>query len=150
MDYETDRLIQLTIRSEFRGSTVITVAHRLNTVMDADRMLVLADGEVAEYDSPRALLRDEGGVLARMVANTGNSAAHLHAIANGEATAFAEEGGGDVDYSREDVEYFKEQCRSLQRCARSALGWLSVAELPCARREVAQRAAPRSPMGHAR
>ena len=126
MDYETDRLIQLTIRSEFRGSTVITVAHRLNTVMDADRMLVLADGEVAEYDSPRALLRDEGGVLARMVANTGNSAAHLHAIANGEATAFAEEGGGEVavDYSREDVEYFKEQCRSLQRCARSVLGGL--------------------------
>ena len=124
MDYETDRLIQLTIRAEFRGSTVITVAHRLNTVMDADRMLVLADGEVAEYDSPRTLLRDEGGVLARMVANTGNSAAHLHAIANGEATAFAEEGGGDVDYSREDVEYFKEQCRSLQRCARSVLGGL--------------------------
>ena len=56
MDYETDRLIQLTIRSEFRGSTVITVAHRMNTVMDADRMLVLADGEVAEYDSPRTLL----------------------------------------------------------------------------------------------
>ncbi len=123
MDYETDRLLQLTIRSEFRGSTVITVAHRLNTVMDADRMLVLADGEVAEYDSPRTLLRDEGGVLARMVANTGNSATHLHAIANGEAAAFAEEGGGgEVDYSREDVEYFKEQCRSLQRCARSAMG----------------------------
>ena len=43
-------------------------------------MLVLADGEVAEYDSPQALLQDEGGVLAGMVANTGNSHAHLHAI----------------------------------------------------------------------
>jgi ATP-binding cassette subfamily C (CFTR/MRP) protein 1 len=88
VDYETDRLIQLKIRSEFRQSTVITVAHRLNTVMDADRMLVLAEGKVVEFDSPRVLLTNADGYLSKMVANTGNSASHLLAIANGDLEAF--------------------------------------------------------------
>ena len=88
VDYETDRLIQLKIRSEFRESTVITVAHRLNTVMDADRMLVLADGHVVEYDAPKVLLQDSNGHLKKMVDNTGNSASQLLAIANGEVDAF--------------------------------------------------------------
>jgi ABC-type multidrug transport system fused ATPase/permease subunit len=58
VDPETDTLIQATIREEFRDSTVITIAHRLNTIMDCDRILVMDQGVAAEFDSPvRIVLR---------------------------------------------------------------------------------------------
>ena len=46
------------IEAEFRDSTVITIAHRLNTIIKSDRVLVLANGQVAEYDRPRVLMED--------------------------------------------------------------------------------------------
>ena len=56
MDLETDDLIQATIRKEFAGSSVLTIAHRLNTIMDYDRIMVLDKGEMREFDSPDKLL----------------------------------------------------------------------------------------------
>lgn len=56
VDVETDALIQQTIRQECRNATVLTIAHRLNTILDSDKVLVLEQGEVAEYDAPSALL----------------------------------------------------------------------------------------------
>ncbi|KAK3589166.1 hypothetical protein CHS0354_018871 [Potamilus streckersoni] len=56
VDMETDDLIQKTIRKEFANCTVLTIAHRLNTVMDYDRILVLDKGEIKEFDSPNSLL----------------------------------------------------------------------------------------------
>ena len=56
IDLETDDLIQATIRKEFRHCTIITIAHRLNTIMDSDRIVVLADGKLVEADSPAKLL----------------------------------------------------------------------------------------------
>ena len=53
---ETDGLIQATIRKEFSVCTIVTIAHRLNTVIDYDRILVLDQGHMVEYDSPTALL----------------------------------------------------------------------------------------------
>ncbi|KAK3914649.1 Multidrug resistance-associated protein 7 [Frankliniella fusca] len=58
VDHETDRLIQKTIRASFRQSTVITIAHRIETIMDSDRVLVLGEGEVLEFDSPEILMED--------------------------------------------------------------------------------------------
>ncbi|XP_053315606.1 ATP-binding cassette sub-family C member 10 [Spea bombifrons] len=55
VDHQTDRLLQQTIRSRFRERTVLTIAHRLNTIMDSDRVLVMHAGKVAELDSPAAL-----------------------------------------------------------------------------------------------
>jgi ABC-type multidrug transport system fused ATPase/permease subunit len=52
VDFATDEAIQRAIRSEFGGSTLITIAHRLSSVIDYDRLLVLADGKVAEFDTP--------------------------------------------------------------------------------------------------
>jgi ABC-type multidrug transport system fused ATPase/permease subunit len=52
VDFATDEAIQRAIRSEFGGSTLITIAHRLSSVIDYDRLLVLADGKVAEFDAP--------------------------------------------------------------------------------------------------
>ena len=58
VDLETDALIQTTIKSEFASHTVITIAHRLNTILDADRVLVLEQGKVIEFSSPQHLLAD--------------------------------------------------------------------------------------------
>ncbi|KAF9962170.1 Multidrug resistance-associated protein 1 [Mortierella alpina] len=58
VDMETDKLIQRTIRGPgFEGRTVLTIAHRIKTVMDFDKILVLDKGEVVEFDTPDALLR---------------------------------------------------------------------------------------------
>ncbi|GAB4841267.1 Multidrug resistance-associated protein 5 [Ancistrocladus abbreviatus] len=56
VDTATDNLIQRVIRSEFRDCTVLTIAHRIPTIMDSDLVLVLSDGQVAEFDSPARLM----------------------------------------------------------------------------------------------
>ena len=59
VDYETDRVIQETIRAMFKQFTVITIAHRLNTIKDCDRVLVLDDGGILGFDRPENLLEKE-------------------------------------------------------------------------------------------
>lgn len=61
LDYKTDQLIQDTIRRKFKECTVITIAHRVNTIIDYDRVLVLDNGRVVEFDKPQQLLQKEGG-----------------------------------------------------------------------------------------
>ena len=56
IDIVTEEKIQKLIESEFRESTVITIAHRLNTIIKSDKVLVLVDGRVEEYDAPRELM----------------------------------------------------------------------------------------------
>ncbi|KAJ2754403.1 ATP-binding cassette glutathione S-conjugate transporter ycf1 [Coemansia pectinata] len=56
VDSETDRIMQSVIRQEFKDCTVLTIAHRLNTIMDSDRILVMDKGNVAEFDTPANLL----------------------------------------------------------------------------------------------
>lgn len=58
VDYETDALIQATIRESFRGCTILAIAHRVQTIIDSDRIMVMDAGLVAEYDTPVALLRN--------------------------------------------------------------------------------------------
>ncbi|XP_061829744.1 multidrug resistance-associated protein 1 [Nerophis lumbriciformis] len=60
VDMETDNLIQTTIRSQFDECTVLTIAHRLNTIMDYTRVLVLDKGEMIEFDSPSSLIAQRG------------------------------------------------------------------------------------------
>jgi ABC-type multidrug transport system ATPase subunit len=61
-DAESDEKIQATIRSEMGGSTILCIAHRLKTIIDYDKVLVLSDGEVLEFDEPwKLLLDDEDG-----------------------------------------------------------------------------------------
>jgi ABC-type multidrug transport system fused ATPase/permease subunit len=52
IDIVTEKQIQKLINEEFTNSTVITIAHRLNTIMNSDKVLVLSHGEIAEYDTP--------------------------------------------------------------------------------------------------
>lgn len=85
VDTETDAMIQRMIRTIFKDKTVITIAHRLNTIMDSDRVMVLDKGEIREFDSPKKLLENPQGIFTGMVEATGpSSAEHLRKIANGE------------------------------------------------------------------
>ena len=67
IDNDTDAAIQEMIRENFQSATVLTIAHRLNTIMDSDRILVLDDGRIAELDTPSNLLAKEDGHFKAMV-----------------------------------------------------------------------------------
>lgn len=58
VDQRTDELIQCALRSVFRKSTVIIIAHRVQTVLDCDRIMVMGDGQLLEFDTPENLLND--------------------------------------------------------------------------------------------
>ncbi|KAK3160951.1 hypothetical protein QOZ80_1BG0069220 [Eleusine coracana subsp. coracana] len=67
VDTATDNIIQRTIRQETKSCTVITIAHRIPTVIDSDLILVLGEGRILEYDSPDNLLRDESSAFLKLV-----------------------------------------------------------------------------------
>ncbi|KAM4123241.1 hypothetical protein ACB094_01G145000 [Castanea mollissima] len=67
IDNATDSLIQKTIRTEFTDCTVITVAHRIPTVMDCTKVLAISDGKIAEYDEPLKLMNKEGSLFGQLV-----------------------------------------------------------------------------------
>lgn len=71
VDFETDSLIQKTVRKEFASTTVLTIAHRLNTIIDSSRVLVLQAGEIAEFDNPQTLLKDETSIFHSMAEAAG-------------------------------------------------------------------------------
>ncbi|GLH03562.1 ATP-binding cassette sub-family C member Sur [Gryllus bimaculatus] len=102
VDPQTDALIQTTIRRKFAHCTVLTIAHRLHTIMDSDRVLVMDAGTVAEFDHPWRLLQRPNGVFSKLVKETGPLASVLARAAHqeylkthpGEAVpALLEEGG---------------------------------------------------------
>lgn len=68
---ETDAIIQETIRREFAQCTIVTIAHRLNTIIDYNKILVLAEGKVKECDTPQNLLRNKESVFSKMCAEAG-------------------------------------------------------------------------------
>ena len=69
IDYSTDSIIQQTIKNEARsrGCTVITIAHRLDTILDSDRIVVMDNGAVAEFATPQTLLAKDSSLLSRLV-----------------------------------------------------------------------------------
>ncbi|XP_075985083.1 ATP-binding cassette sub-family C member 4-like [Anticarsia gemmatalis] len=82
VDPKTDEFIQRTIRSRFADCTVLTVAHRLNTIMDSDRVMVMDSGRLVEFDHPHKLLDNPEGYFSKMVKETSDKmSAQLHEIA---------------------------------------------------------------------
>lgn len=75
VDPQTDTLIQKTIRQKFADCTVLTVAHRLNTIMDSDKVIVMESGSIVEANHPHVLLQNPKSKFYSMVAKTGKSMA---------------------------------------------------------------------------
>ncbi|BGP17739.1 hypothetical protein JCM10213v2_005781 [Rhodosporidiobolus nylandii] len=71
LDYKLDERLQQVIKEEFRDAAVLTIAHRLRTVLTSDRILVLDAGRIVELDTPEKLLEKEGGALRGMWERTG-------------------------------------------------------------------------------
>lgn len=67
IDYETESTIQLAIDKFFRNSTVITIAHRIKTILNYDKVLVLEKGNVVEFDSPKNLLSKKDSLFYSLV-----------------------------------------------------------------------------------
>jgi ABC-type multidrug transport system fused ATPase/permease subunit len=82
VDAETDAAIQRCVRTRLAGCTRLTIAHRLHTIMDSDRILVMRAGVVGEADTPSALAGRAGSLLSGLIDETGvESAAYLRGIA---------------------------------------------------------------------
>ncbi|KAJ1562525.1 hypothetical protein HK405_011074 [Cladochytrium tenue] len=88
IDAATDERIQETIKHELGGATVFCIAHRLRTVADFDRVLVLSQGEVAEFGAPAELMERPGGLFRRMCEDSGEIE-ELRRIARRTSTAAA-------------------------------------------------------------
>eukprot|EP00927_Polykrikos_kofoidii_P030793 TRINITY_DN26508_c0_g1_i1.p1 TRINITY_DN26508_c0_g1~~TRINITY_DN26508_c0_g1_i1.p1 ORF type:complete len:1381 (+),score=229.47 TRINITY_DN26508_c0_g1_i1:141-4283(+) len=71
VDHQTDEIIQKAIRNEFEASTVLTIAHRLNTVLDSDRILVMAAGKVSELGTPQELAQDSESLFRSLLQGAG-------------------------------------------------------------------------------
>lgn len=91
VDNETDARMQLTIKERFKDCTVLTIAHRLHTIVDSDRVMVLEQGEVSELDKPDDLLVKEGGMFRslwerhKLSHGKGSSKSDLQALAEEES-----------------------------------------------------------------
>ena len=66
IDVVTEQAMQKLISEEFKGATVLTIAHRLNTIISSDRVLFLNHGSVLEYDSPKNLLANPNSAFAKL------------------------------------------------------------------------------------
>ncbi|SCU89929.1 LADA_0F00628g1_1 [Lachancea dasiensis] len=71
IDYQSDAKIQQTIRDEFASSTILTIAHRLRSIIDYDKILVMDAGEVREYDHPYSLLLNKSSIFYSMCEDSG-------------------------------------------------------------------------------
>ncbi|KAN0055185.1 hypothetical protein ACTA71_008282 [Dictyostelium dimigraforme] len=92
VDGQSDSLIQATIRNKFSNCTILTIAHRLNTIMDSDKIMVLDAGRISEFDEPWTLLQNQNGLLTWLVDETGpQNAIYLRKLAE------AKKNGMDVN-----------------------------------------------------
>ena len=73
IDEKTDEAIQRMIREEFKETTVITIAHRLKTIIFYDKILVLNHGQLQEYDTPLNLVKDPNSLFGKMIKKTGKA-----------------------------------------------------------------------------
>ncbi|KAG0301029.1 hypothetical protein BGZ98_008678 [Dissophora globulifera] len=80
IDMATDKQLQETIRANFADCTVLTIAHRLNTIIESDKVLVMDGGVVAEFGEPYALLQNPDGAFTELVRHAGEAASRKLAI----------------------------------------------------------------------
>ncbi|KAF9902952.1 Multidrug resistance-associated protein 5, partial [Linnemannia zychae] len=101
IDMVTDKLLQETIKESFAECTVLTIAHRLNTIIESDKVLVMDGGVVAEFGEPHKLLQDPNGIFAELVSHAGEAASKK--LANIAEEAHKDRNNG-LDLVMEEVE----------------------------------------------
>ncbi len=67
IDYETDQILQSVVKKEFHDRTVLMIAHRIGTILDCDKIMVLNEGVLKEFDSPKVLLDDSQSIFYSLV-----------------------------------------------------------------------------------
>ena len=75
VDLETDKVMQDVIADQFASRTILTIAHRINTIIENDKVVCLEQGRLQRMDSPAAMLRDPESMFAKLVAETGEQSA---------------------------------------------------------------------------
>lgn len=93
IDYKSDATIQKTIRDEFSHSTILTIAHRLRSIIDYDKILVMDAGKVVEYDDPYVLIANKDSLFYSMCENSGE----LDALTKLAKVAFTEKKNAKSD-----------------------------------------------------
>ena len=83
LDFSTDQLMRRVVETHFAHATVLTIAHRLNTILGSSRIMVFDAGKLVEFDTPKTLLADPDGYLTWLVEET-NAAGKLHQAHNTE------------------------------------------------------------------
>jgi ABC-type multidrug transport system fused ATPase/permease subunit len=76
-DVETDAILQRTIRRAFADSTVLTIAHRVHTILDSDRIMVLDQGRIVEFDTPKKLLSNPASQFSRLLAESATASGEV-------------------------------------------------------------------------
>jgi len=89
IDNDTDAVLQACIREVFADATVLTIAHRLHTIMDSTKVMLFDKGELKENDEPAALLDDPDSLFSALVDDTGSAAEHLRTLARDAKAARA-------------------------------------------------------------
>ncbi|KAK3846019.1 MAG: P-loop containing nucleoside triphosphate hydrolase protein [Linnemannia gamsii] len=117
IDMVTDRLLQETIKESFADCTVLTIAHRLNTIIESDKVLVMDGGVVAEFGEPHKLLQDPNGIFAELVSHAGEAASKK--LANIAEEAHKDRNNG-LDLVMEEVENEKALEREEAEAASAA------------------------------
>jgi len=84
---DTDEFIQQSLARQFRRETVITIAHRLKTIIEVDKVLVLDDGQIVEFDSPKRLMKKRRSLFKDLIDNS-RDADELYRIVQGVGTQF--------------------------------------------------------------
>ena len=82
LDFHTDILMKKFVATQFKNSTVLTIAHRLNTILHADRIMVFEGGKLVEFASPAVLLNDSKGFLSKLVRDTNSATNHIREEGN--------------------------------------------------------------------
>lgn len=90
LDLSTEYLMLKTIRKQFANCTVLTIAHRLHTIMDSDRVLVMDAGSVVEFDHAHCLLQNKWGFFTKLVEETPDSHALIEIAKNNYEKRFKE------------------------------------------------------------
>ncbi|CAL4094228.1 unnamed protein product, partial [Meganyctiphanes norvegica] len=104
VDPITDSLIQQTIRIKFRSCTVLTIAHRLNTIMDSDKVMVLDMGKMMEFDEPHILLMEDDTMFSKLVEQTGSeSSKQLHKLAKEAYLSRREDTATEASATESDI-----------------------------------------------